>query len=119
MSLSVVATFEVVDGKRDAFIFELSRILPTVCAENGCLSYVPHTVGRNGVLVIESWESPGALQAHASADHMTRFAEAVAELLVSDMTIVVARPVLLEAARSTDGPSAADEKELSSDISIR
>lgn len=95
MSVTVIASFELADGRRNEFLVELARIVPAVLAEPGCLSYVPHIVGRDRVVVVESWESGDALSVHAVAEPLTSFTKTVADLLASDMDVVVARPIEL------------------------
>jgi quinol monooxygenase YgiN len=80
----VVATIELVEGMRDAFLAEQRHLLPLVRAEEGCLEYVPtmdvprsdtpKTPPRaNCVIMHEKWDTLPHLQAHAVAGHMQAF----------------------------------------------
>lgn len=93
MSVTVLATLHAHAEQRDALLAELARVVPDVLAEPGCLGYAPHTVGRDRVVIVESWESTAALQVHAGAAPLAQFTAAVADLLAEPMDVVVARPV--------------------------
>lgn len=93
MTVTVIATLDVVADQRDTLLTELARVVPDVLAEPGCLGYLPHTVGRDKVVIVETWESTAALRAHAEAEPIRTFTEAVAPLLAAPMDVVVARPV--------------------------
>lgn len=93
MTVTVIATLDVVPDQRDTLLAELARVVPDVLAEPGCLGYLPHTSGRNRVVIVESWESMAALEAHAGAAPIAQFTAAVAALLAAPMDVVVARPV--------------------------
>jgi len=80
----VLATIELNPGTRDAFLAEFRNNLPAVRAEQGCIEYFPaidigtnvqaQTATRdNIVMVIEKWESIGALEAHLIAPHMIAY----------------------------------------------
>jgi quinol monooxygenase YgiN len=76
--IHVIATIEVVPGKREDFLAEFRRIIPAVRAEAGCVEYgpcvdagaelpVPVAVRQDVVVVIEKWESLDALRSHFKA----------------------------------------------------
>ena len=82
--IHVIATIELAEGKREAFLAEFHKIVPLVRAEAGCLAYGP-TVDVAGtglaaqgpprdnvVTVVEQWESLDALRAHLQAPHTWR-----------------------------------------------
>lgn len=93
MTVTVIATLQVKSGQRDALLAELIGTVPDMLAEPGCLGYAPHTVGRDTVVIVESWESMEALGVHAKAEPLTRFNAATENLLAAPMDVVVARPV--------------------------
>ncbi len=89
----VVATIEIAEGKRDAFLAEFHKIVPLVREEQGCLEYGPATDVEsniaaqtsprdNVVVVMEKWEDIEALEAHLIAPHMLTYRETVKELVV-------------------------------------
>jgi quinol monooxygenase YgiN len=93
--IHVIATIEVAPGKREAFLDEFRKVVPSVRAEAGCLAYGPAVdvppLGLavqppprdNVVTVVEQWESVEALQAHFQAAHMTAYRARVKDLVVS------------------------------------
>ena len=98
--IHVIATIEVVEGKRDAFLEEFRRIIKSVRDEDGCIEYGPAidveaefaTPARpNMVTIIEKWASLPALEAHLRAPHMTTYRER-AKALIADVKIQVLKP---------------------------
>jgi quinol monooxygenase YgiN len=99
----VVATIELVEGMRDAFLAEQRQLLPLVRAEQGCVEYVPtmdvplsdppKTPPRgNCVIMHEKWETLPNLQAHAVAGHMQDFRGKTKHMVVRTR-VEVFRPV--------------------------
>lgn len=91
--IHVIATIELADGKREAFLEEFHRIVPLVRAEEGCLEYGPTIDVATGlaaqapprdnvVVVVEKWASLEALRAHLVAPHMTAYRPRVKDLVV-------------------------------------
>jgi quinol monooxygenase YgiN len=100
--IHVIATIEVVPGKREAFLAEFHRIVPLVRAEAGCLEYGPTIDVAAGipvqvplrddvVIAVEKWESPDALRAHFTAAHMQEYRVRVKDL-VSRVQLQVLQP---------------------------
>jgi quinol monooxygenase YgiN len=101
--IHVIANVEVAAGKRDEFLAEFRRVVPSVRAEAGCLEYGP-TVDLpteipaqvpprdNVVVIVEKWESLDALRAHLQAPHMQEYRARV-KGLVSRVQIQVLQPV--------------------------
>jgi quinol monooxygenase YgiN len=92
--LHVIATIEVVEGKRAAFLAEFRQLVPLVRAEDGCVEYgaaidVPTAipaqapVREDTVVVVEKWATLDALQAHLAAPHMAEYRQRVAGLVRS------------------------------------
>lgn len=90
----VVATIEVVDGKRDAFLQEFHKLVPLVYAEAGCHEYAPYLdvetdidaqgeSRANVVTVLEKWRDVAALKAHLNAAHMKAFREKAGHLVAN------------------------------------
>lgn len=100
--IHVIATIELVEGRRDAFLQEFHRIVPLVQAEAGCLEYGP-TVDvatdiprqlppRDQVVtVVEKWASLEVLHAHLQAPHMTEYRTRVKDL-VKSVQLQILRP---------------------------
>ena len=87
--LHVLATIEINEGQRTAFLAEFHKLVPLVRAEDGCLEYaaavdVPTAIPVQGpvrddvVMVIEKWATLDALTAHLAAPHMAEYRRNVA-----------------------------------------
>jgi quinol monooxygenase YgiN len=90
--IHVIATIEVHEGKRDAFLAEFRRIVPLVRAEDGCIEYgpavdvdaglpVPTALRPNVVTIVEKWASLDQLKAHLGAPHMIEYRTRVKDLV--------------------------------------
>lgn len=88
----VVATIEVVPGRRTEFLQLFRELVPEVLAETGCIEYAPAVDTYSGlsgqgaerddvVVVVEKWETIDALRAHQAAPHMETFRERATELI--------------------------------------
>ena len=82
--IHVIATIELAEGKREAFLAEFHKVMEPVPHEKGCLEYGPAIDVDSGipvqgpirasvVTVVEKWESLDALKAHLQAPHMTEY----------------------------------------------
>ena len=89
--ISVLATIEVPEGRREDFLKIFRELVPKVLAEDGCVEYGPWTElptsipGQSPprddvVTVIEKWESIEALETHLMAPHMPEFRQATEDL---------------------------------------
>jgi quinol monooxygenase YgiN len=90
--ICVLATIEVVEGRRADFLAEFHRVVPKVLREAGCLEYapmvdVPTSIGSQSptrsdvVTVVERWESIEALELHLVAPHMVEYRKTVKTLV--------------------------------------
>ena len=97
--IHVIARVTTVAGKRDAFLHEFHKLIPTVLAEAGCVQYTPtidavtdldgqHRAGEDCVVIVEQWETIAALKDHLNAPHMDAYRERVKEL-VADVQLEV------------------------------
>ena len=101
--IHVLATVEVVPGKREDFLKEFRKVIPDVRREKGCVDYGP-TVDMptgipvqnpprdNVVVIVERWESFDDLKAHLTAPHMKGYRAAVKDI-VKGMQVQVLQPV--------------------------
>ena len=101
--IHVIATAQVRDGQRKAFIELFKKLVPKVLAEAGCIAYGPTTdientgigaqipVRPNVVTIVEQWESLDALKAHLAAPHMQEWREQSIEL-VEKTTLQILEP---------------------------
>lgn len=89
--IHVIATIEVVAGRRNDFLSAFHQLMPHVHAEQGCVEYGP-TVDvsteiakdpprQDIVVVVEKWASLAALKSHLSASHMADFRQANGHLI--------------------------------------
>ncbi len=99
----VIATVEVVEGKREALLEEIHRLVPKVRAEKGCLEYGPALdvktnipvqipVRDHVITMVEKWEDLPALQAHLTAPHMLEYRAKVKDLVIRT-SLQVLQPV--------------------------
>ena len=90
----VLATIEVGDGQRDAFLKHFRELVPKVHAEEGCIEYGPTVdvetnIGAqipprpNIITVVEKWADVEALEHHLIAPHMLEYREMVKDLVKS------------------------------------
>jgi quinol monooxygenase YgiN len=92
--IHVIATIQLKEGTRDAFLSEFRQIIAPVRAEAGCLEYGPTVDVATGlsaqgppredvVTVVEKWDSLDALRAHLQAPHMLAYRPRVKDYVVS------------------------------------
>ncbi|MCI0529415.1 MAG: antibiotic biosynthesis monooxygenase [Nitrospira sp.] len=89
-----IATIQLVEGKRDAFLEEFHKLVPKVRAEVGCIEYGPTmdvktNIAAQGplrehvVTIVEKWENIESLEAHVKAPHMLEYRAKVKDWVVS------------------------------------
>ena len=82
--IHVIAIITAKPGMRDAILEAFRANMPAVHAEQGCIEYGPAIdtpgmgaiqteLGPDTFVVVEKWESPEALKAHAAAPHMVAY----------------------------------------------
>lgn len=92
--LHVIALITTKPGMRDTVLDAFRANMPAVHAEEGCLAYEPAIdaetfggfqteLGPDTFVVVEQWESPAALRAHAAAPHMKAYAERTRDMIAS------------------------------------
>jgi quinol monooxygenase YgiN len=90
--IRVVAVITANPGRRDELLTAFRANVPNVHAEKGCIEYAGHIdaasvgpfqadFGPDSLVVLESWESPGALRAHVAAPHMKAYSEKTKDLV--------------------------------------
>ncbi|MEJ0019851.1 MAG: putative quinol monooxygenase [Acetobacteraceae bacterium] len=96
--IHVIAIITAKPGMRDAILTEFRANMPAVHAEQGCIEYgpaidtesSPAKYGDDTFLVIEKWESPDALKAHAASPHMAAYGAKTREMVASRVIHVLA-----------------------------
>ena len=92
--IHVVAIITAKSGMREAILKEFRANMPAVHAEKGCIEYGPAIdaegigsfqakFGPDTFVVIEKWESPEALRAHAASPHMAAYAAKTRDMIAS------------------------------------
>ena len=92
--IHVVAVITAKPGQRETILTHFRANVPAVRAEQGCIEYgatvdatpalkIQTAFGPDTFVVIEKWESPAALMAHAAAPHMAAYAGKTRELIAS------------------------------------
>ena len=82
--IHIVAIITAKSGMREMILSEFHANMPAVHAEKGCIEYGPAIdaegigsfqtkFGPDTFVVIEKWESPEALRAHAASPHMAAY----------------------------------------------
>jgi quinol monooxygenase YgiN len=87
--IHVVAILTAKPGRRAEVLEAFKANVPAVLAEDGCLEYsavvdivgADPAFGPDTFLVVEKWESPTHLEAHAATPHMRAFGERVRDLM--------------------------------------
>ncbi|MEC8554823.1 MAG: putative quinol monooxygenase [Planctomycetota bacterium] len=90
----VIATVDVVEGKRAEFLEHFQALVPLVEDEEGCLEYGPMVdvetsidaqidLRPDVVTVLEKWEDLEALEVHLVAPHMMEYRAKVRDLVRS------------------------------------
>lgn len=89
--IHVVAIITAKPGQRAAVLAAFNANVPAVRAEKGCIEYgaaidvgtSPAKFGEDAFVVIEKWESPDALRAHAASPHMAAYGAKTRDMLAS------------------------------------
>jgi len=92
--IHVVAIITAKPGKREEILRAFRANVPAVHAEKGCIEYGPAVdaeglggfqtkFGPDTFLVLEKWESPEALAAHAASPHMKEYGAKTKDLIAS------------------------------------
>ena len=92
--IHVVAVITAKPGQRETILTHFRANVPAVRAEKGCIEYgaavdlepalkFQTAYGPDSFVVVEKWESPEALMAHAAAPHMAAYAAKTREHIAS------------------------------------
>src|ERR1700704_100950 len=87
--IHVLAVITTKPGKRAEVLAAFHANMPAVHAEAGCIEYgpvvdapnSPAKYGDDTFVVVEKWESPDHLKAHAASPHMAAYGAKTRELL--------------------------------------
>jgi quinol monooxygenase YgiN len=92
--IHVLAIITAKSGMREQILEAFHANMPAVHAEKGCVEYGPAIdaegagamqakFGPDTFVVIEKWESPEALRAHATSPHMAAYAAKTREMIAN------------------------------------
>ena len=93
-TLTIVANITAKESKIDMVRAELIKLIETTRNEVGCVNYDLHQDNDNPAhfLFYENWESRDLWQAHMNNQHLLDYMDAtegaVAEFVISEMTLV-------------------------------
>ncbi len=90
--IHVIATVELKPGKREAYLKEFRKVVPSVRKEPGCIAYGPNVdtpsgipiqppMRENVVVILETWESLDALNVHLSTPQFAAYQKATKDLV--------------------------------------
>jgi quinol monooxygenase YgiN len=90
----VIAVITAKPGQRESILAHFRANVPAVRAEKGCIEYgaavdldpalkFQSAYGPDSFVVVEKWESPEALLAHAAAPHMAAYAAKTKEFIAN------------------------------------
>ena len=99
--IHVLAIITANPGQRGHVLEAFQVNVPAVRAEKGCIEYGPAIdaegigsfqtrFGTDTFLVIEKWESPEALKAHAASPHMAAYGAKTRDMIASRVIHVLA-----------------------------
>ncbi|MGE0224838.1 MAG: putative quinol monooxygenase [Acetobacteraceae bacterium] len=89
--IHVLAFITAKPGKREEILEMFRANMPACHAEEGCIEYgpaidadgSPTKYGEDTFVVIEKWESPAHLKAHAQSPHMAAYGAKTRDLVAS------------------------------------
>ena len=92
--IHVIAVITAKPGQRESILTHFRANVPAVRAEKGCIEYgaavdldpalkFQTAFGPDAFVVVEKWESPDALKAHAAAPHMATYAAKTKDFIAS------------------------------------
>jgi quinol monooxygenase YgiN len=98
--IHVIAIITAKPGLREQILSHFRANVPAVHAEKGCIEYGPAIdaegvgalqtkLGNDTFIVIEKWESPDALKAHATSPHMAAYAAKTRDMIASRVVHVL------------------------------
>jgi quinol monooxygenase YgiN len=101
MSIVVTAVFHPAEGRTANLIEALRSSIPAVHNEEGCQLYAIHAADDGTITMIEKWDTPEALAAHAAGPAVEALDAAVSELIARPTTVTTMTP--LPAGTTTQG----------------
>ncbi|WP_113718968.1 putative quinol monooxygenase [Arthrobacter dokdonensis] len=93
MTVIVTAVFHPLDGHTAELIKALQNTIPAVHEEAGCRLYAIHEANNGTITMIEKWDSPEQLGAHAKGSAVAALDEAVANHIASPTTVTTMTPI--------------------------
>lgn len=87
--ITIIADFDVKNGKESEFIKLATECTKNTKKEVGCLSYRVYSAEENGLkfTFIEEWANETAIEKHNEMPHFKSFIGAISEILNADPSI--------------------------------
>lgn len=101
MMVHVIARMEIKPGQMEKMLDILSKLVPLVHAEDGCIRYevcrdadvgIGAPADQQALTIVEAWESKEHLAAHLAQPHMATFREQAGPLR-ANANVTVLSPV--------------------------
>lgn len=93
MPVVVTAVFHPAPGRRAELVDALRSSIPAVHEEAGCRLYAIHDAEDGTITMIEKWDSPEDLAAHAAGPAVAGLDKAVADLIAQATTVTTMTPL--------------------------
>jgi quinol monooxygenase YgiN len=93
MPVVVTAVFHPAVGRKAELIDALRTCIPAVHEEEGCRLYAIHDAADGTITMIEKWDSPELLAAHAAGPAVKALQAAVGGLLAGPATVTTMTPL--------------------------
>lgn len=89
-TIHLVATLKAKEGKADTLRDVVAKIIPVVQTEPGCISYHLHVdrTDPDRMVMLETWESQAALDAHVAARPFQELKPKLEELLAEPLSLL-------------------------------
>lgn len=89
----VTAVFTPKEDSFDQLRDALSRSIPEIHEENGCILYAIHSDPGNQIIMIEKWESTEQLDDHAAGEPVKRLDARIAPFLAQPVVVTRLQPI--------------------------
>lgn len=97
MTITIIASFQIKEGKMEEAIEHLKEVVPKVRAsEPGCLVYIPHTVkgakNKRRIMFYEKYQDKAAFETHSA--NLPKNFEKIIPLIDRGMTIYTCTEII-------------------------
>jgi quinol monooxygenase YgiN len=92
-TVTVTAVFTPSPGHKEALVDALSRTIPAVHDERGCVLYAIHDAQDGTITMIEKWESAELLATHAAGPAVVALNAAIAAHIDGPAVVTTMTPI--------------------------